>query len=234
MSRFAATLRADLLLQARNGFYSATAFVTVLWALLLFQINGLDLRWLLPPMLLGNLLLGTFYFIAGLVLLERAEGSLTARAVTPLRTGEYLASKVLSLSGLALAETLALTPLLAGWNFLALPLIAGTLLGAAIYCLAGFVAVWRYQAVNEYLMPSTGYVILLWLPLLAYTAQWRPWPLLLHPLSGPLALIEAAFAPTPLSQQLYSLGASLLWVALLGRWAKTCLKSNSNPDGRHT
>ncbi len=224
MSRFAATLRADLLLQARNGFYAATAFVTAIWALLLIGAGGLDLRWLLPPMLLGNLLLGTFYFIAGLVLLERAEGSLAARAVTPLRSGEYLAAKVLSLSALALAETLALTPLMAGWRFLALPLVAGVLLGAAVYCLAGFVAVSRYRAVNEYLLPSTLYVTLLWLPLLAYTAQWRPWPLLLHPLAGPLALVEAAFAPAAPATLLYGLGASALWVAVLGVWAGRCME----------
>ncbi|GAB4212373.1 MAG: ABC transporter permease [Roseiflexaceae bacterium] len=225
MSRLAATLRADVLLQARNGFYAATAFVTAIWALVLLQAGGLDLRWLLPPMLLGNLLLGTFYFIAGLVLLEQAEGSLVARAVTPLRPGEYLAAKVLSLSALALAETLALTPLMAGWCFQALPLVAGVLLGATVYCLAGFVAVSRYRAINEYLMPSTLYVTLLWLPLLAYTAQWRPWPLLLHPLSGPLALIEAAFAPASTGQLLYGLGTSTAWVAVFGVWAGRCLES---------
>ncbi|HEU4326356.1 MAG TPA: ABC transporter permease [Roseiflexaceae bacterium] len=227
MSRFATTLRADVVLQARNGFYAATAFVTAIWALLLLGAGGLDLRWLLPPMLLGNLLLGTFYFIAGLVLLERAEGSLVARAITPLRPGEYLAAKVLSLSALALAETLALTPLMAGWRFLALPLAAGVMLGAAVYCLAGFVAVSRYRAINEYLMPSTLYVTLLWLPLLAYTVQWRPWPLLLHPLSGPLALVEAAFAPAESTQLLYGLAASALWVAMLGVWAQKRLESTA-------
>lgn len=218
MSRLLATLRCDLTLQARNGFYAATAFVGGFWVLLLLQAGALDLRWLLPPMLLGNLLIGTFYFIGAQVLLERSEATLAAQALTPLRLGEYLASKVLTLSALALAETLVLTPLLAGWRFAAGPLLAGTLLACVVYCLCGFIVVVRYPAISEYLLPSSLYVALLWLPLLAYMAQWQPWPLLLHPLSPPLALVEAAFSPAPPARLLYGLGGSALWIALFWRW----------------
>lgn len=216
MSRLLASIRCDLTLQMRNGFYAATAVVGGFWALLLLQASALDLRWLLPPLLLGNLLIGTFYFIAAQVLLERAEATLAAQAVTPLRVGEYLLSKVLTLSALALAETLVLTPLLAGWRFSLGPLLAGALLGGAIYCLCGVLAVLRFRSISEFLLPSGLCVALLWLPLLAYATEWRPWPLLLHPLSPPLALLEAAFVPAPPARLLYGLGGSALWLALLG------------------
>src|SRR5215211_7842383 len=133
MNRLIATIRCDVTLQFRNGFYAATVFVTVLWALILLQIGTLDLRWLLPSLVVGNLMVGTFSFIGGLVLLERGEGSLTAQVVTPLRIGEYLASKVLTLTILAAVETLVIVLILAGWRFNALLLVAGTVLAAAIY-----------------------------------------------------------------------------------------------------
>jgi fluoroquinolone transport system permease protein len=215
MNRLLTTIRWDVTLQMRNGFYLATAFVTIVWALILAQAGALDLRWLVPPMLVGNLLLGTFYFIGGLVLLERGEGTLTAQVVTPLRIGEYLAAKVVTLTALALVETLVLVPLLVGWDFNVLLLGAGVILAAALYCLAGFIAVARYTAINEYLLPSGAVVAALWVPLGADLVQWRPALLYLHPLSAPLALIEAALGPASPEQVLYGLGYSALWIALL-------------------
>jgi len=184
------------------------------------QAGALDLRWLIPPMVVGNLLIGTFSFIGGLVLLERGEGTLTAQVVTPLRIGEYLTAKVVTLTALALAETLVLVLVIAGWSYNALLLIAGAALAAALYCLAGFIAVARYTAINEYLLPSGAYITILWLPLLAYMAQWRPWPLYLHPLSAPLALVEAALGPATPWQVLYGFVYSALWIALLYLWCR--------------
>ena len=52
MKRLLATLRTDVRLQFRNGFYYATAFVVALWVLLFSQLHvgpgGLDVGWLLP------------------------------------------------------------------------------------------------------------------------------------------------------------------------------------------
>ena len=215
MKRLLATIRCDAALQVRNGFYTATALVTVVWALILLRAGALDLRWLLPPMVVGNLLIGTFSFIGGLVLLEKSEGTLAAQVVTPLRTGEYLAAKIVTLAALALAETLVLVPLMAGRRFDALLLIAGVVLASALYCLAGFIVVARYTSVNEYLLPSGAYTAVLWVPLLAYMAGWRPWLVYLHPLSAPLALVEASFGPATPWQVLYGFGYSIVWIGLL-------------------
>lgn len=216
MRRLLATIRCDAVFQLRNGFYAATAFVTVIWVLILIQAGALNMQWLLPPLVLGNLAIGTFSFIGGLVLLERGAGTLAAQAVTPLRLAEYLAAKVATLAALGLAETLVIVPLLAGWRFSLTLLVLGALLGALIYCLAGFIVVVRYTAVNEYLLPSGLAMAALWLPLLAYTAQWQHWLLYLHPLSAPLALLQAAFAPAAPWQVVYGLAAALGWAALLG------------------
>jgi fluoroquinolone transport system permease protein len=220
MQRLLATIRCDVTLQLRNGFYAATAFVTIVWALVLMRAGAIELRWLIPPMVVGNLLIGTFSFIGGLVLLERGEGTLTAQVVTPLRIAEYLAAKVVTLTALALAETVVLVLVIAGWRFNALLLIAGAALAGALYCLAGFIAVARYTAINEYLLPSGVYITILWLPLLAQMAQWRPWLLYLHPMSAPLALVEAALGPATLWQVLYGFVYSALWIALLYLWSR--------------
>ncbi|HKQ74767.1 MAG TPA: hypothetical protein VJ810_13830 [Blastocatellia bacterium] len=156
-------LREVILFELRHGFYYATAFVLIFCVVVASRIPSVDLSWLLPALLLGNLLLNTFYFIGGLILLEKGEGTLEAQVVTPLPTWEYLASKVGTLTLLGLVENTVIVMLLVGLGFNLLPLAASLVLTAALYCLAGVIAVVRYASINEYLMPSVLYSRYSWL-----------------------------------------------------------------------
>jgi fluoroquinolone transport system permease protein len=219
--RLLATARCDVLLQLRNGFYAVTAAVVAVWVVLLSQLPpGLvDAAWLLPPLLAGNLLLSTFYFVGGLVLLEKAEGTLGAQAVTPLRSGEYLAAKVLSLGLLSLAENVALALVLYGRGLSPAPLVLGLSLAAAVHVLAGFAAVVRYDSVNTYLLPSVVYATATQLPIVAYVAGWDGWLLWLHPLQGPLVLLRASVAPVGAGEVAAASLLSAGWIAGGGLWA---------------
>ena len=94
MTRLVATLRCDVRLQLRNGFYWAVAFLLTTLLVVISQLPPLDWVPVLPPLVLGNLVTATFFFMAGLVLLEKGEGTLEAQIVTPLSSDEYLLSKV--------------------------------------------------------------------------------------------------------------------------------------------
>lgn len=222
MQRLMATLKCDVRLQFRNGFYLATAIVAALYVAGIGQMAGLAIQvsWVLPAMVLNNLVITSFFFVAGLVLLERGEGSLAALAVTPLRAGEYLASKVISLAGLALAQNLAVATAAFGWGYGALTLAAGVTLAAAMYALVGVATVLRAPSLSEYLLPSGMYAALLMLPLLPYLAGWESWVLYLHPVQAPLLLMRAAFEPVAVWQIVYGLGYGALWVGLLGWLAR--------------
>jgi fluoroquinolone transport system permease protein len=213
--RLLATVRCDVTLQLRHGFYYATAFVLIVCVALVSRIPALDLSWLLPALVLGNLLLNTFYFISGLILLEKGEGTLEAQVITPLRTGEYFAAKIGTLTLLGLIENIVIVVLLTGLSFRLLPLAAGIALTSALYCLGGIVAVVRYASINEYLMPSVLYTSLLLVPLLPYLAQWDSWLIYLHPLQGTLLLALAAFHPVASWQIVYGVLYPTLWIGLL-------------------
>ena len=86
MSAFLAALRWDVVLQARNGFYWASAFVVLVIGGLLLAVPDTvrsNEATLVPAILAINLQITTFFFVAGLMLLERDEGTLTALAVSP-------------------------------------------------------------------------------------------------------------------------------------------------------
>jgi len=246
MTRLTATMKWDVRLQWRNGFYYAAMVVVIIWALLMSQVpanvlSGIGddtLAWLLPVAILGNLLIGTFYFMGGLLLLEKGEGTLEAQIVTPLRSTEYILSKLATLTVLSLIENSLLVGIIFAlrsrfWlepfqqvSALGPELIisillfdAGLILAALMLCLAGFLVVIRYDSINEYLLPSILVTTVLMLPLVAYMAGWQSPLLYLHPLQAPLLLLQAAWQPLPAWPILYALAYSLLWIWLLFRVA---------------
>lgn len=228
MRRLLATVRCDAQVQLRAGFYYAAAVLVAVWALLRAFVPGVAQAWLVPALVLNNLAITGFYFAGGLVLLERTHGTLRAQSVTPLAPDEYVAAKLITLGGLALAQSLASALILVGPSFAALPLAAGTLLAAAIFGLVGLWAVARYESFNAYLIPSTLYVGPLLLPLVPYVWGWAGWPLFLHPVQPAIVLMRAAFEPTAPALLAYAAIAGLLWAGVayrLGRGAFTRLVS---------
>lgn len=219
MGRIMHTLRWDITLQARNGFYLVTGLVLIMWAALVIPLPRIDLGWLLPPLILSNLVVGGFYFVAAIVLLERAEGSLLARAVTPLRPAEYLAARLASLGLLALLENLGMSLLFCGLGFAPLPMAGGVALGTALFCLTGLIVVARYGSINAFLLPSAAIAGLLALPTIAALAGWGGPLLLMHPLEPALLLMQGAFRPLAAWELTYCLGYGALWCLIFGRYA---------------
>jgi fluoroquinolone transport system permease protein len=218
LSRLVSTFLGDIRIQFRNGFYYAVLFVISLWVILFWRLPGLDLGEIWPVLLFTNLIITTFYFMGGLLLLEKGEGTLAAQVVTPLRSWEYLASKILTLGLLAVFENLLLTVFVFGTGFKALHLVLGLALAGVMYTLLGFLVVARYDSINEYLLPSMLYIMLLSLPVAPYFGvklPWLLWLLYLHPLQAPLVLIQAAFQPVQIWQIFYAFSYSALMLTLI-------------------
>jgi fluoroquinolone transport system permease protein len=186
--------------------------VAVFWTLALSQIPQDSLILWMPVFILSNILINTFYFIAGLVLLEKAEGTLIAQSVTPLRPWEYLTSKVVTLAILSICESFVIVLLGYGAAFEPLPLLLGVLSSAVLFSLAGFVAVVRYDSINEFLFPSFFFTLFLVPPFLSYIGLTGGAWMYLHPLQGPLLLTQAGFGQIVSWQALFPSLYSMLWI----------------------
>lgn len=218
MRRLVGSLLKDVLVQFRGGFYYVGAFVAVLYVVLLSRLPddwNINLPLIIPAVLFVNLMVTTFYFVAGLVILERDEGTLAALAASPLRAGEYLAAKTLSLAFLAIAENVAVLLVFYGTDFDPLELAAGLLMLCAFYTLVGIVTVSRYDSINAFLIPSgIAIATLVVPPLLLHFGAVSGWLYYLHPLQPYLSLMTAAFTPLPGREILYGFVAGALWLAL--------------------
>ena len=215
MHRLAATVRLDLRLQMRNGFYYAVAFVLVCWFVVLTRLPAIDWGYVLPAVVFGNLVMVNFYFVAGLVLLEKGEGTLEAQVVTPLADWEYLASKTLTLAALSVVEQVVIVWSAYGGGFAAGPLVAGVVLAGVLCTLTGFLLVSRYRSINEFMFPSVLLTTVLSLPMLHYFGLWDTWLLYLHPFTAPLVLLGGAFRPIAPWEWAYGMLYTAAWAGLL-------------------
>ncbi len=214
MNRFFNTLRWDIIRQYREGFYFISAIVAVIMIVLLRQIEGVDWTLWWPAILLENLIINAFYFMAGMVLLEKGEGTLEAQIVSPLKVGEYLAAKVISLFILSTLESLIIIGLVSGWAFNWLWLLLGIALVVAMYAFYGFVVVARYDSIADFILPSAIWTMGFSLPLLGYFDLWNHWILYLHPLQAPLILMRAAYHPVAVWELVYGVVYAGVWVGL--------------------
>jgi fluoroquinolone transport system permease protein len=206
--RFAAAMSNDVRLQLRYGLYAVSVLMVVIWGGLVLPLRGvLTTSTLLPALVLINLIVTTFYFMAALVLFEKGEGVLAALVVTPMRSGEYLASKAFSLTVLATAETLLIAAVLFRHDVQWPRIIIGSLLLGVFYACAGFVMVVRYDSINEFLMPSSIVVTLLLLPMLSHfgfvTGWVAEWLMAIHPAEPAMRWMRGG--------GVVSLGGMLLW-----------------------
>lgn len=215
MTRLQTAVRWDMRLQFRNGFYYAAAFIAVIMTIILGQFPKTGLPTVLPVFVLGNMTIGTFYFMAGLVLLEKGDGVLEGLVVTPLRQSEYLAAKLTSLTLLAIGENVLIVTAVFGFDYNAILLVLGIGLTACFNILFGFIAVARYDSINRFIMPSVLMTTALALPLVDYLGFWQSPLIYLHPVQAVLLLLKGAFLPIAAWQMVYGVLYAGLWIGLL-------------------
>jgi fluoroquinolone transport system permease protein len=220
MKRLLSTIFWDIRLQWRYGFYMAGLFVAIIMMVLVSLVPADILNVLLPPFLIFNMIITTFFFMAGLVLLEKGQETLAGLVVTPLRQGEYLTAKVISLTILVLIESILIVGVGYGLDLNWLWLLLGLVLMAPTYTLLGFVFTSRYESINELIIPSMLPMLVLALPLIDYFGLWESPLFYLIPTQGPLTLITAAFQIVPVWDIPVAITASLLWLGISFLWSR--------------
>jgi len=164
----------------------------------------------------------TYIFGASLVLLEKSEGTLQALRSTPLRSRDYIGSKVITLTAFALLES----AIVYGVGFYGvpldpLPLVLGITTLGVLYTFVGMGQVASHVSVTSFLMPGALLVGgVLQLPFL-YVLDVGPdllWYLI--PTQGPLLLMLGAFEPLETWQWGYAVAMSLIAIGVAGWWSR--------------
>lgn len=221
MKRIRTMMRTDVLLQARYKFFHAALFVAAVWIVLLLPLREPWLEWVLPFVLYVDVAIIGFYLLAGMVLYEKSEMTLRAMVVSPLRSEEYLGSKVATFALLSVIVSvvvaLPLYPVTSiRWGLL----LAGSFFTAVFALLISFIAVARYETISAFIVPSQYYLLPMALPLLGFFGVTEHPVLYLLPTYGGMLLIRGAFDTVAAWEIGYALVYMGLWIGLAGWWAK--------------
>jgi fluoroquinolone transport system permease protein len=237
MSRMAAAVRIDVALQARNNLYAIGIALAVVLGAVGRYVFPDEVRPIVVPsfylLFIGG---STYMFVAAMILFERAEGTLAAIRVSPLRLDEYLASKVVTLTTFALAESLIVLLIAFGaGGFHIVPLVVGVLALGAFNTLVGIAQVARHRTVTDFLIPGAMLVMLiLQLPIFHFLGMWTGPVWYLIPTRAPLLIIEGAFRPLTGPEWGYAIAYSAVWLLGAARLARSQFVRHLVMGGRET
>jgi fluoroquinolone transport system permease protein len=211
MSRLLSSLRWETTIQWRQGIYYAAAFITLMWTAILYQVPEAGIGPLLVSVLFLDLSVFGFFFMAALYYLEKGDRVLEGLVVTPLRVGEYLITKIATLTLIAMVVGAIVTLLTYGarlnwgWYVIAVAAMSVPL------TLLGFAIAARYTGINEFLLPAVIFLFVMQIPLIGYFGLWDHWLLYLIPSTPGLVLLQAAFETVPL----WEIGYALIYLVAL-------------------
>lgn len=219
MRTLLSTMRWEWQLQWRQGLFAAALFVMVIWGVLFSQVNDLVAHYLLPIMLYIDLSVFGFFFMAGLLYLEKGEGVLTALVVTPLRGWHYLVAKLVTLTTIGLLVSVTIVAVVhrewVNW-----PILVGALiLNSCFFTLASFILAARYDAINEFIIPAVWLLGVAQLPFFDSLGIWDGWLLYLLPFQASLLLIRGAFESLALWQWVYAISYMIACIGFGFVWA---------------
>jgi fluoroquinolone transport system permease protein len=155
---------ADIRFQFKQGFYLVYVLITVMYLIILSFLPedilsvGLPLVVFSDPSVLG------LFFIGGIIMLEKMQGILSVLVVSPLRTIEYILSKVISLAFVSVLAALAITGFSHYGSVNWLLVFLSTVLTSTIFTLCGIMITAGCSNVNQYILKTVPYMLLFILP----------------------------------------------------------------------
>ncbi len=221
MSRLTSTLRLDSQLQARNQVYLIIGVAAFAVA---FAFDALltpdQLRFFMPVLIMYGVSMTTVFLVGVLLLIERNQGTLSVVMVSPLRPSEYLASKLITLTVLALVESAIMAFVAYGLGFSFGWFVLAVVMRASMGVAVGVAVGVRFRSITRFLVPAIGLSLAFDLPNIWYFELW-PSPLFyLWPSMPPLLLAKAAFLEVEAMQLVYAfvygalvVGAALIWAS---------------------
>jgi fluoroquinolone transport system permease protein len=225
MNRIISLVKLDMLLIVRNKILLIAAVISVLYAVILQVLPETHLNTVLITLIFTDPVMFGFLFTGVMVLFERSGNTLQALSVSPVRPGEYLLAKALTLTLVATLAALVMSVAGAGMRFSPFWLLAAVALTSVLFIFLGFVGVSKVKTFNQYFIFIPMFFVPAILPFLGFfniydTPLWY-----LIPTQASLILFEAAFegiSGITWYQLLYSLLFLPLCIGLAFLWAQRC------------
>jgi fluoroquinolone transport system permease protein len=161
-------LKKEITLQWRQGFWLVYFVFTAIYVTVLLSLPEKNRMLVSLILILSDTTMLGIIFIGALVLLEKQQAVIQSLFVTPLEPSQYIWSKTISLS--LIAVCMSMLVYLPVWHFTAytLLLLACIAFTAGTFVLLGLGLAARVDTINQYFGLMMGASMLLILPVLPY------------------------------------------------------------------
>ena len=204
-------LRLDFLVQFRSGFWFAGLLVTLPWIIVLSFLTTEQASYVLPAIIFLDVAIIGSMFMAGVYFLEKSERSLMAIVVTPIKTWQWLASKVLCLAVLGTVASLALILVKSSSQVNWLYAITGCFSANVLFTLIGFAIVAPFERFTSFIVLYSFLFAILNLPSLVLFGLDSPlyWVL---PSQPSLTMLRGTFDGMGLARFLICFCVQCVWI----------------------
>ncbi len=206
----------DFRIQLRYYFWVAAAIITAVWLFLLATLDEETSSLWIPVLIFTDISNIGLLFIAGILFLERSQGTLVASAVMPISSELWLTSK---LGSLALLCTVCASALVyfnvesVNW-WRVLPAI---FLTSVLFASIGFILVCPFKKILNYFFAMALSLAVLNIPVLGYLGIFEHGLMWLLPSQAAMVLLAVSFTDASAIEFYSALGLLLIWL-ILAHW----------------
>ena len=221
MSNFKNMLKWEFVLLARYKIIHISILSMILYFLTTQAIPDMNKTTFHAMLLFFDPAIIGIMFVGVLVLFEKSENVLQALVITPMKTDDYLLSKIASLTIISIISAsifVSLLNIFSDVDFNILFLILGIILTSVMLILLGFILVSRVNSINEYLIAMIiAFLGLLFAPMLHLSGLYENVIFYLWPTQASFILFKGVFnaASLELWEIAYGIVYQLIWIGIL-------------------
>lgn len=212
--KFLSLLSWDFKLQLRYYFWTVGLVVTGVWLLLLSSLTEEASDQWIPVLIFADIGQIGLLFIAGILYLERRQGTIAVAAIMPISTGVWLAAKLVSLSLLCTFCAITIVLFNSGsvnW----FRLIPASVLSAALFTSFGFLLACPFDKIMNYFLVMALAMAVMNIPVLGYLGIVDSTLMWILPSQASIWVLAGSFQEMPASSFYSALLILLAWIALL-------------------
>jgi fluoroquinolone transport system permease protein len=194
----------DIRFALRYHIITVAIVITMLYTFIFKIIPGADIMEVLVSLIFSDPSMLGFIFVGAMVLFEKDANTLQALTVTPVKPWQYLWSKAISLTLIALVCSIGMAYIGHGFGIRLIFFIPAVVLTSFIFTFIGFIGVSRVKNFNQYIILIPLFLLPTILPLADFYGIVRSPVFYLIPTHGSLLLFKAAFKEVGSLNILYS------------------------------
>lgn len=217
--RLSTAMKYDMLFQLRHGFYYAYGIITLLYSAALFFIPPSYIDFVLIFLLFSDTTILGFFFVGGMMILEKGQKVYDGLFVTPLKVIEFFISRVVSLTVLALSVSVILVLVAKGIPENIIVFLFVVILSSMLFTLIGMAIASKAKTVNSYFIVSIGYTMILVFPILDFLHLYSSKFFIVIPTASVLFLLKASLGGGDFIEIILHAGYLVLWTGAAAFWA---------------